>query len=255
LPQEEEAVYSLERSNIVQEIQRASERITDMKKSLEDEAQELQMCRSRAANDLRKKIEEIEKDFRSQSVHLVVLKEQSERFQQKLNDLRSQKIQLEKDIINLMRPGSVGKIKLKIKLKPIASESSSVDFGEEIRKKKHLLKVAKEKIHVIQREDTDWAARIRGVEEEMGENTLKLEKMRDDLKSLPGNWSAGTAPSSSALADQLKAIIGEQRIRIKRFTWLEMTLAKIDYQRHLVEIRREEEQWLDYLKHYKVETK
>ena len=161
----------------------------DMKKSLKDETQEMNLARSRAANDLRKKMEELEKEFHRQSFHIVVLKEQSENFQQKLNELTVKKIQLEQDIINL-RQDSLGK--KKIKLEPIASESSSTDFGEEIRKKKHMLKDAKEKLLVIQREENHLAARIRGVEEEMGENTLKIAKMRDDLESLVGNRAAVT---------------------------------------------------------------
>ena len=229
------------------EIQSATERIIGTKKSLKEETRELQLSRSRAANVLRKKMEELEKEIHSQSVHLIVLKEQSESLQQKVNALAAQKNKLEQDIINL-KPGSVGKIKLKIKLKPIASESSSTLFGEEVRRKRHLLKEAKEKLPVIQREQTHLAARIRGVEEEMGENTLILAKMRDDLKYLAGNRSTGTAPSST-LAVKLKALIDEQRVRIKRFTWLEMKLAKIGYQCRLEEIRKEEERWLDHLMH------
>ena len=215
--------------------------IMDMKKSLKEETRELQMARSRAANDLRKKMEELEKEFHRQSVHLVVLKEQSESFHQKLNELTTRKIELEQDIINL-RPSSVGNKKIKLEL--MASESSSTDFGEEVRRKKRLLKDAKEKLPVVQREQTHLAARIREVEEEMRENTLKLGKIRDDLESLVGNRAAVTQPSPIGV--QLKALIDKQRIRIERFAWLEMKLANINHKLHLDEIRREKERWLDH---------
>ena len=233
---------------MLQEIQTAFQIIMDMKKSLKDETQELQMSRSRAANDLRKKMEELEKEVHSQSFHIVVLKEQSENFQQKLNELTVKKIQLEQEIINL-RQDSLGK--KKIKLGPIASASSSTDFGEEIRKKKQMLKDAKEKILVIQREEIHLAARIRGEEEEMGENTVKMANMRDDLKSLVGNQGAVTR--TSAIGVQLKALIGEQQIRINRFAWLEIKLASINHRIHLDEILREKERWLDHLMDYDVE--
>ena len=71
------------------------------------------------------------------------MKEQSERFLQKANELTAKKIHLEQNIINL-RQDSLGKKKMK--LEPIASESSSTDFGEDIRKKKQMLKDAKEKL-------------------------------------------------------------------------------------------------------------
>ncbi len=53
-----------------------------MKKSLEEEDWELRLARFRAANDLRKKIGQAEKECHSESVHLVVLMEQSESFHQ-----------------------------------------------------------------------------------------------------------------------------------------------------------------------------
>jgi len=245
LPQDEE-VYSSERSNLLLEIQTATEMIMDMKKSLKEETRELQMARSRAANDLRKKMEELEKEFHRQSVHLDVLKEQSESFHQKLNELTTRKIELEQDIVNL-RQRSVGHKKIKLEL--MASESSSTDFGEEILRKKQLLKDAKEKLPVMQREEAHLAARIREVEEEMRENTLG--KIRDDLDSLVGNRAAVTQPS--AIGVQLEALIGKQRIRIERFAWLEMKLANINHQRHLDEIRREKERWLDPLMDYNTE--
>ena len=222
--------------------------IMDMKKSLKEETRELQMARSRAANDLRKKMEELEKEFHRQSVHLVVLKEQSESFHQKLNELTTRKIELEQDIINL-RQSSVGNKKIKLEL--VASESSSTDFGEEVRRKKRLLKDAKEKLPVVQREQTHLAARIREVEEEMRENTLKLGKIRDDLESLVGNRAAVTQPSPIGV--QLKALIDKQRIRIERFAWLEMKIANINHKLHLDGIRREKERWLDHLMDYNTE--
>ena len=233
---------------MLQEIQAAGEILMNMKKSLKEETRELQMARSRAAYDLRKKMEEFEKEVHSLSVHLVVLKEQCESFQQKLNELTTRKIELEQDITNL-RQRSVAK--KNIKLEFMASDPSSTDFVEEVRRKKHLLKDAKEKLPVVQREETHLAARIRKVEEEMRENTLKLGKIRDDLKSLVGNRAAETQPS--AIGVQLKALIGKQRIRIERFAWLEIKLANINHKLHLDEIRREKERWLDHLMDYNTE--
>ena len=246
-PQAEE-VYSLERSILLQEIQSATEKIIDMKKSLREETRELQMTRSRAAYDLRKKMEELEKEFHLQSVHLGVLKEQSESFHQKSNELTTRKIELEHDIINL-RQCSVGHKKIKLEL--MMSESSSTDFGEEVRRKKQLLKDAKEKLPVMQREEAHLAARIREVEKEMRESTLKLGKMRNNLESLSGNRAAVTQPS--AIGVQLKALIGKQRIRIERFAWLEMKIANINHKLHLDEIRREKERWLDHLMNHNTE--
>jgi len=151
-----------------------------------------------------------------------------------------------------VRPDLDGK--KKIKLVPIASvefESSSVDYGEEIQKKKHLLREAKKKLPVIQREQTHLAARIREVEEGMRENTPKRTKILDELESLVGNRTAVTQPS--AIGVQLKALTGKQRIRIERFAWLEMKLANINHKLHLDEIRREKERWLNYLMDYNVE--
>ncbi len=222
------------------EIQTATEMIMNMKKSLKEESREMQKARSRDVENLRKKTEEFEKEIYSQSIRIVVLKEQSERFQLKLNVLAAQKIQLEEDI-NSLRQSSVGN--KKIKLDPIASESSSADLGEEIRMKKHLLQEAKEKIPVMQAEENHLAARIRGMEEEMREGTRQLVKMRGDLESLV----RGDVTRPSAIGVQLKSLIDKQQIRIKRVTWLEMKLAEINYKLNLDEIRREEERRIHHL--------
>jgi len=108
-----------------------------------------------------------------------------------------------------------------------------------------------EKLPVTQRIETDLAARTRGFEEEMRESYLKLAKIRDNLKSLVENRDAVTCPSG--IRAQLKALIGEQQIRINRFTWLEIKLAKINYKLQIDKIRRDKWRWLGHLMDYNIE--
>ncbi len=76
----EKKVHSSERSDLLKRIQTAGQIITNIEKSLKEEEREMLMARSRAAIALHLEMETLEKEDHSQSVLIVVLREQSESF-------------------------------------------------------------------------------------------------------------------------------------------------------------------------------
>lgn len=204
----------------------------------------MQMARSKSANDLRKKLEELGKKDRSLSIQLVVLKELDESLQQQLKELTAQKTQLELEI-NALRNVAISR---RIKLEFVVSDLST-DVENQIREKRRLFTNARETLAVTMEERAHLAARIRGFEDQKRDSTLNLDKMRAEYVAVKEN----SAKSTSALRIQLKALAREQRTRIDRFVSLEKKLVQVRFDNDMNNIHREKEKWLDALKNYEEE--
>ncbi len=215
-------------------------------KSFQEEARQMRMARSKSANDLRARMEQFVKKDRRQSVELVVLMELSERYQQQLTDLMTQKIQLELELHNLRQVSA----EKRIKLEPFGSDSVAAfeESGERIRQKKHLLFDVKQKIAVILKEDALLSVRIRGKEKHKTKNNVNLKQMQNDLESLEREPANGSPPVSACL--ELEAIKRDQTVRIKNFVNLERKLAQINFGYVLNDIHHKKEEWLNALNAY-----
>jgi len=228
----------------VPEIQAAFEILLQTEKSLK-EARSMQMAGFRAVNDFRKKMEIVEREDRSLSVQLVVLREQDESLQQRLKELAAQKAQLDEEI-NRMRHVAISK-RINLEFDVSDSSQSSVDLGEEIRQKRRALIDATEKLAATLAEKTYLATRIREFEDKKNETTRTSVKMRAGYSTLQGN---STSESTSALGGQLKALVREQCMRIERCVNFEKKIAKLRFDSFVDEIDRKKGQWLEALKNF-----
>ena len=180
-------------SNLTQEIQSAQSTIFNMVKSFEEETQLKKMAHSKTANDYQKKIGELVKKIRSQSVDLDVLMNLGERVQHHLTDLTTQKVQLEMELYKLV---SVEK-----QIKLIGSDSLATfrESGEMIRHKKHLLLDVEEKLAAALKENVLLRTRIQGAEKEKMKNNLNLTQLRIDLGGLEREFAAELQKSADTV--------------------------------------------------------
>jgi len=220
-------------------IQAAFEILLQTEKSLK-EARVMQMAGSRAVNDFRKKVENMETEDCYLSVQLTVLIEQDESFQQRLKELAAQKFQLGEEI-NKMRHVAISQ---RTKLELVDFQSSD-DIGNEIHQKRRILTNVTAKLAAILEEKTNLATRIRAFEDKKNEITQTLVKMRAGYSTLQRN---STSESTSALGGQLKTLVGEQCMRIERYVSLEKKLARTRFDSNMNEIDRKKERWLNALK-------
>jgi len=237
LPQEEEMNCRSALHSLSQKIISAQTSIFNAEKSLKEEANLMRLARAKSANDLRRKIDELQTKDRSQSAHLSFLMELGKNFQHQLNDLNAQKIQLERELREYS--------KNRIKLEP-SGLNSSAGSGERNRQRNQLLSDVKEKSTAILKEETLLSARILVIETEKKETAQNLTQMKVDLCSLEREPAAR---SPSAIAVQLEALKREQVVRIRSFVSLEKKLLQISFGYVLGDVCRMEEEWINGPKH------
>lgn len=208
----------------------------------ESEGPAMQLFRAKRTEELRRTIKQLEMKDRGYSLERSVLIEFKERGQQRLKELTSQKIQLEKELKPLKEVSVNKKIKLEL------SSSNTSVIGEMIEQKETLLFDVKVKLLDILKEDNDFTARIRVVEQELAENSRKVELMRAELDSLQHKPVDDGLLSSNAL--QMKNLKKKQRDRIVELSRLKKRLVQINCGFVIEEIDRKEEEALKTLDDY-----
>ena len=231
----EEIICRMEMEKLTEDIQAGHEALVKKANDLKEEGPAMLMSLTRKTYELLRNINELEMKDRGESLERTVLIEFKERAQLRLKELIGQKIQLEMELNPLKEVPSINK---KIKLEFPASNSSEI--SELIQRKETLIEDVKVQLADALKEENDYIARIRVMEEELAENARKLAQLRDELNSLKDN-PAGGLPSANFI--QMKTLKMEQRVRIAELSRLEKRLVQISCGFVLDEISRKEEEW------------
>ena len=135
-----------ELSEFEHEIQSANSTIIQTEMLIKEEARMMQFARSRTADDLRKKVEELERKERGQSMRLVALMEHYGRFLKQQTYLMDETFKLETEL-NRLREF----LCTRMRLDGFSSDLSAAYRGVEelIEQKKHLLSEVKEKLTIF----------------------------------------------------------------------------------------------------------
>jgi len=216
-----------------------------MKNLKKEEDRVMQMTRSKTANDLRKKIDELQTKERAQSIELGVLLEHSKGFQQQLKEFTAKKIQLEIEIANMGEFSTAQKRKMEFL--GMDSTAAFEEIGERIQEKSDSLSKVKEKLDAALKEDTHTRERIRDLGKEKIENNRNLDQMRDDLDSLKEN-PAVVSPSATTV--QLEILKREQYKRIEIFISFEKKLVQLSFGYAIDEVLQKKEERLSALNDY-----
>ena len=204
------------------EIQSANSTIIQMEMLIKEEARMMQFARSRTADDLRKKVEELERKERGQSMRLVALMEHYGRFLKQQTDLMDETFKLETEL-NRLREF----LCTRMRLDGFSSDLSAAYRGVEelIEQKKHLLSEVKEKLTTFTNNEPQIEVQIREAEKKKIQRTRNLAKLRDDLELfLNVNPSTG---SPNTIGIYLEDLRREQKVRIEKLINLEKRLARI----------------------------
>ena len=204
------------------EIQSANSTIIQTEMLIKEEARMMQFARSRTADDLRKKVEELERKERGQSMRLVALMEHYGRFLKQQTDLMDETFKLETEL-NRLREF----LCTRMRLDGFSSDLSAAYRGVEelIEQKKHLLSEVKEKLTTFTNNEPQIEVQIREAEKKKIQRTRNLAKLRDDLELfLNVNPSTGSPNSIGIYLEDLRR---EQKVRIEKLINLEKRLARI----------------------------